>query len=112
MSGIASAVGKRLRIYRLRSGLSQEQLAELAGFHPTYVGQVERGEKNLTLESLEKMCRALGVSFSRLFEGMSPLPEEEEDVPLKCYDLVNGMSTAAQERTLRILNELREMENE
>ena len=51
MSDIAKIVGKRLRSYRTAQGLSQEKLAERAGLHPTYIGLVERGEKNLTIES-------------------------------------------------------------
>ena len=52
MSEIAKTIGQRVRNYRIDKGLSQEKLAELSGCHPTYIGQVERGEKNATLESL------------------------------------------------------------
>ena len=51
MSDIAKIIGQRIRNYRTQKGLSQEKLAELAGCHPTYIGQLERGEKNATLES-------------------------------------------------------------
>ena len=47
MSEIAKSVGQRIRNYRTRQGLSQEKLAELSGCHPTYIGQLERGEKNM-----------------------------------------------------------------
>ena len=43
--------------------LSQEELAELCDFHPTYIGQLERGEKNATLESVSKLSRGLGMSL-------------------------------------------------
>ena len=52
MSEIAKFIGQRIRNYRTQRGLSQEKLAELSGCHPTYIGQVERGEKNATLESI------------------------------------------------------------
>ena len=52
MSDIAKIIGQRIRNYRTQKGLSQEKLAELAGCHPTYIGQLERGEKNATLESV------------------------------------------------------------
>lgn len=52
MSEIAKIIGQRVRNYRIDKGLSQEKLAELSGCHPTYIGQVERGEKNATLESI------------------------------------------------------------
>ena len=43
MSEIAKIIGQRIRSYRTQLGLSQEKLSELAGCHPTYIGQVERG---------------------------------------------------------------------
>lgn len=51
-------------IQRLRHGLglSQEELADICGLHRTYVGSVERGERNVTLSSLELLAKALGVS--------------------------------------------------
>ena len=54
VSEIAKLVGQRLRSYRLQLGLSQERVAELSGCHPTYIGQVERGEKNATIESIAR----------------------------------------------------------
>ena len=66
MSTIALQVGQRIRNYRIQAGLSQEKLAELASYHPTYIGQLERGEKNATLESIERVASALNVPLSRL----------------------------------------------
>ncbi len=70
MSEIAKILGKRIRNYRTTLGLSQEKLAELSGCHHTYIGQIERGEKNATIESIEKISTALGVSLSKLFEKL------------------------------------------
>ncbi len=50
-----------LKEARLKMGLSQEGLAEIADLHRTYVGAVERAERNITLVSLEKLANALGV---------------------------------------------------
>ena len=52
MSDIAKILGQRIRNHRTAKGLSQERLAELSGCHPTYIGQIERGEKNATIESI------------------------------------------------------------
>ena len=73
MSEIAKRVGLRIRNYRTQLGYSQEKLAELSGCHPTYIGQVERGEKNATLESVEKIPTALNISLSMLFEKLDKL---------------------------------------
>ena len=70
MSEISKIVGQRIRNYRTQQKLSQERLAELSGCHPTYIGQVERGEKNPTLESIEKIASALNVPLSQLFDKL------------------------------------------
>ena len=70
MSEIAKTVGQHIRNDRTQLGYSQKKLAELSDCHPTYIGQLERGEKNATLESLEKISKALGVSLLKLFEMM------------------------------------------
>ena len=51
---------KRLREMRLAKGLSQEKLGSLAGVHRTYIGMIERAEKNITLSNIEKIAKALG----------------------------------------------------
>ena len=54
-------VGKNLRAYRQAKGLSQEAFAELLGMHRTYFGGVERGERNLTLATVERYAEAIGL---------------------------------------------------
>ena len=54
-------VGENLRRLRMARGLSQEAFAHEVGFHRTYVGGVERGERNLTLRSLERLAERMGV---------------------------------------------------
>lgn len=58
--------GKRVREERLQRGLSQEKLAERAKVHRTYIGMIERAEKNITLTNMEKIARALGVKIGDL----------------------------------------------
>ena len=60
--------GVRVRTLRNILGLSQEKLAERAGVHRTYIGMIERGEKNITLSNIEKIASALGVSIDTLFK--------------------------------------------
>ena len=61
-------VGTNLRRVRRDRGLSQEEFAESLGVHRTYLGGVERGERNLTLQSLERLAERAGVSPLRLLE--------------------------------------------
>jgi transcriptional regulator with XRE-family HTH domain len=54
-------VGRNLRAYRLARGLSQEAFADVLGVHRTYMGGIERGERNLTLKSVEKIAAQIDV---------------------------------------------------
>ena len=65
---LQKTVGRNLRAYRLERGLSQEAFADQLGIHRTYMGGVERGERNLTLKSLEKMAEQIGVEARELLE--------------------------------------------
>ena len=108
MSDIAKVLGKRIRNYRVTLRLSQEKLAELSGCHPTYIGQIERGEKNATVESIEKIADALGVSLSKLFEQPGGDGAEVQEIPLLCYELLSSKTKAEQEHLYRILLEMDE----
>jgi len=59
--------GKKVRLYRKEKGLSQEQLAFKADLHRTYIGMIERAEKNITLANIEKIANALEVDIKELF---------------------------------------------
>ena len=112
MSNIAKILGKRIRNYRTAKGLSQEKLAELSGCHPTYIGQLERGEKNATVESIEKITAALNVSLSTLFEKLGAEDKEAHCIPLECYELLSSKAAEEQERLFRILIEIDKYKNE
>ena len=106
MSNIAKAVGQRIRNYRTQNGLSQEKLAELSGCHPTYIGQLERGEKNATLESIERITAALGITLSKLFEKLGGQEDDTKDIPLACYEFLSAKSKEEQEQLYKILLEM------
>lgn len=60
--------GKRVRVLRLANEWTQEFLADRAGIHPTYLGGIERGTRNVSLDNILKISDALDVNPSRLFE--------------------------------------------
>ena len=60
--------GNKVREERLKIGISQEVLAEKAGVHRTYIGMIERAEKNITLKNIEKIAKALKMKISKLLE--------------------------------------------
>ncbi len=68
-------IGEQIRYYRNKNGISQETLALIANVNPAYVGQIERGVKSPTINTLKKLSNALGIDLATLF---SPIPDTKE----------------------------------
>jgi len=66
---ILEIFGQNVQKYRKEMNVSQEKLADMAGVHRTYVGMVERAEKNITLRNMEKFAIALKVKIKNLLEN-------------------------------------------
>lgn len=64
-------IGEGIRKERERNGMTQAQLAELATLHHNYIGQIERGEKAITVIALQKICLAFGMSMGDLFQQLN-----------------------------------------
>ena len=64
---VLTKFGQKVRSERTKLALSQEELASRAGVHRTYIGMIERGEKNITLENIEKIAKALKINISDFF---------------------------------------------
>jgi transcriptional regulator with XRE-family HTH domain len=64
------AFGKAMQKFRHALGVSQEKLALMCGIHRTYIGSVERGERNLSLQNMIRIAEALGVPLSKLIQEM------------------------------------------
>jgi transcriptional regulator with XRE-family HTH domain len=67
---IKGEFGKAVRKFRTATGISQEALADLAGIHRTYVGDVERGERNISLVNMMRVASALRVHLSQIVQEM------------------------------------------
>ena len=67
MEKISKKFGERVRKLRREKGLSQEKLAFLSNMHRTYVGGIERGERNPSLKNIEAIAQALDIQLSELF---------------------------------------------
>lgn len=61
-------LGKKIRAERERLGVSQEKLGQMAKFHRTYIGMIERGEKNITIQNLRQIAMTLGVQVKDLID--------------------------------------------
>jgi transcriptional regulator with XRE-family HTH domain len=71
MDNILERIGLNITMLREGRGLTQEKLAELAGLHRAYIGQIERAEKNIGLRNLEKIAKALGVQARDLVDDLT-----------------------------------------
>ncbi len=70
-SSILKKFGEIVRKKRQEKLLSQEYFAELVGVHRTYIGMIERAEKNITLLNIEKIAKALGISVGELLKDLA-----------------------------------------
>src|ERR1700730_18713349 len=75
---LKTLLGMTIKTQRASLGISQEELAHRACLHRTYVSDVERGVRNLSLDSVEKLARALELSMSQLFERASKQRSESD----------------------------------
>ena len=73
MENLNLELGNRLREKRLELGYSQEELAEVIGIHRTYIGTIERGEKTVTITTLNKICKALNVTMSEFLKNIDKI---------------------------------------
>ncbi|HEV2197299.1 MAG TPA: helix-turn-helix transcriptional regulator [Candidatus Acidoferrum sp.] len=71
-NSIRFVLASNLRAIRQKRGLSQEKLGELAGLHRTYIGSVERGERNISIDNVEALARALDTNVTDLLSTKGP----------------------------------------
>ena len=109
MSELSREIGQRIRNYRTQQKLSQEDLAEKCALHPTYIGQVERGEKNATIESISKIAGGLDVSLSTLFENIESSVISDKSCAAEAYKLIQSLPKTSQEKILLILKTILEI---
>jgi len=91
MDCIRFEVGSRIRQIRLKKKLSQERLAELSDLNPSYIGQIERGEKNPSIETVYKICTAMNTNMSALFENLTSSEGIANQYPQAVYSIMLEM---------------------
>jgi len=106
MSDLTNHIGEKIRYYRKERKLSQEELAFKAALHNTYIGQLERGEKNVTVESLAKVCSALDISLAEFFQGPNVTPKMLSIEIEQIIALLEGRSKADQQKVLSVIESL------
>jgi transcriptional regulator with XRE-family HTH domain len=103
MGTIRSMIGERLRGYRISKGLTQEDLADLADVHFTYIGKIERGEINFTIDSIVNVSTALNVSLDELFRYSQPTKENEGHDLSLIVSLLQNRNIEDQKKALHLL---------
>lgn len=103
---ISTELGLRIRYYRKEKHMTQEKLAEICNLHPTYIGQLERGEKNATIESIYRIAKGLGISISELLENMEYLENNASNIPLNIYHQLLSLPNDKQIIIQRILQDI------
>lgn len=109
-SDIAIVIGQRLRARRVQLGYSQDLTSEKADLHPTYIGQLERGEKNATISSIEKVCRALDLPMEELFANIVDAASEKRPAQ-KCYDMIISQPIKDQKQLCIVIEDLIKYKN-
>ncbi|WP_138752470.1 helix-turn-helix domain-containing protein [Paenibacillus sinopodophylli] len=110
MSEIAGLVGENIRQLRKKRGFSQEQLALRAHINSSYMGQVERGEKNPTIDVLSKIAEALQMPLENIVNVVSLANSDREPLEdgyaTKVVHQMNGLSLKEQEAVYRFVKQL------
>lgn len=106
MSDILKMVGGKVKDKRKDRGLSQDQLGELCGFHFSYIGGVERGERNLSIENLYKIADALHVEMSEFFDFKATKGREKEQALNEVISLLSKYDVQHIKMSRNILSEM------
>jgi transcriptional regulator with XRE-family HTH domain len=106
---LKEAFGLRIRNLRKSRKLSQEDLAEKAHLHPTYIGGVERGERNPSLESILKIAEALEISPGQLFrfEGVKTSLSLDDEITEELFAFIENLKPATKKKILQSLKSAR-----
>ena len=75
MPNLQEVLGSKIRELRLKKGFSQESFADHCGLHRTYMGGIERGERNLTMQTVFTVANGLGLTMSELLAGIEKQAE-------------------------------------
>lgn len=103
-------VGLRVKEIRKAQSLSQEELGEKAGFHFSYIGSVERGEANITLKNLARICTALGVSIAELLRYQETVDKYiNQNKETQIAEILEMVINKGNEELIKVKNILKEL---
>ena len=106
MTDISAAIGKRIRLFRNAQGISLEELSFKADLNAAHLGQIERGLRNPTIETLNRIATALDISFYELIVPAEEVPQkqpETNEIKRKIDAQLSSMTLDEQKDILRII---------
>ena len=106
---LAENLGARIRFYRKQKGISQEKLAELCKLHPSYVGQIERGEKNITVDILHRLSLGLNIPMARLLQDVDTMDTADSHSLSEILELLLRLSDGDIKKIKRLLDTILEL---
>lgn len=106
MSEISKQLGERIRMFRQNRGLSQEKLGEKSDLNTSFIGQIERGGKKPTIESLEKIVTALDITFEELFAFERKIAKFKDTIAEKIAFELNGRPHDEQEAVYSLVKQI------
>lgn len=109
MDQLVNIVGMNIREVRKQKKLTQEELAEKCELQTSYLAGVERGERNITLQTLDKIARGLEVNAQQLFELENPMKQLPIEMEKKIYLFTNELKNKSNKEIdliIKIANEV------
>lgn len=113
MQNIGISLGQEIKKYRQRLGISQEELSFRAGINTAHLGQIERAEKNPTIETVSRIAEALGITLSQLFSFSvnNKLSNDNFSTIDTIISYLNTMTDEEQKDILKIIKVIRKFKN-
>lgn len=105
MKDFAQTIGDRIRYFRTMKNMTQDELADLAEIHDTYIGKIERGDKNVSAIKLDRILDALDISYMEFFEPFD-VKRKGSSTAAECYDLICEQPASQQKRILHVIREV------
>lgn len=107
MGNLQEELGRRIRTLREAAGLSQPRLAARAGMDYKFIGGIERGERNITVGTLERILKALNIQPHQLWTGDSkkPLPAGKVDVSL-AEDMIRRLDSGSRQMVISLIRHM------
>lgn len=102
-------LGSNIRKYRLTADISQESLAKKAGLYPAYLGRLERGEKCPTIDTLYKICKALGVTMAEVLSFDKSTYELNSDAMTRIEHVLDRLEEPQQIKVAEIVEHIAEI---